>query len=268
MREILQAFRPGARVLLFLDYDGTLVPIRRTPEEAVLSASHRRFLERLARRTFVCVVSGRSLPDLRRRVGARGVAYIGNHGLEIRDGRVLWIHPDAERLRPVLGSALAAIRRETRGIPGLLVEDKGVTASVHYRLADPRRYPGLKETIEREVGKRGRRLKLTEGKKVIEIRPNVPWDKGRGVRELVRRRRFDAADVRAYIGDDRTDEDAFRALRRDDVTVAVGRGRPSGARFRLPDVDAVWNLLRALARMPRLRGPGTRGRPRRRTKAV
>lgn len=266
MREILQALMPETRFLLFLDYDGTLVPIRKTPDSALLSPARQRFLERLARRAFVCVVSGRSLADVRRLVAARGVAYIGNHGLEIRDRRLLWVHPAAARLRPVLASTLADIRRKTGGIPGVLVEDKGVTGSVHYRLAAARRYPELKEMIEKEIQKRGRRLKLTEGKKVFEIRPNIRWDKGRGVRELLRRRDFEAADVRVYIGDDRTDEDAFRALRRDDVSVLVGRKRPSLARFRLADVDAVWRFLKAVARLPQLRGSGAVKRLRRQPK--
>jgi trehalose-phosphatase len=249
MSEILEALRDAKRLLLFLDYDGTLVPIRKTPERAVLGPARRRFLERLAWRTFVCVVSGRSLADVRRLVEAKGVAYIGNHGLEISAGRRLWVHPAAAKLKPVLAAALADVRRATAGIPGVLVENKGLTGSVHYRLMPSRRYPELRQILAREIGKRRRDLKLTEGKKVFEVRPRVLWDKGKGVREVLRRCGFKPEAVRIYIGDDRTDEDAFRALRRRDVTVFVGRGKSTRARFRLRGVPEVWKFLRSVDRL-------------------
>jgi trehalose 6-phosphate phosphatase len=249
MREILEALRDAKRLLLFLDYDGTLVPIRKTPDRAVLGLARGRFLERLARRTFVCVVSGRSLTDVRRLVEARGVAYIGNHGLEISDGRGLWIHPTAGKLRPILAAALGDIRRATARIPGVLVENKGLTGSVHYRLTPARRYPELRDIVATEIGKKRRDLKLTEGKKVFEVRPQVLWDKGKGVREVLRRCGFKSEAVRVYIGDDRTDEDAFRILRRKDVTIFVGRGKPINARFRLRGVPEVWKFLESVDRL-------------------
>jgi trehalose 6-phosphate phosphatase len=246
MSGMLEAARGAGRLLLFLDYDGTLVRIRKTPEQAVLGPRRKRFLERLARRTFVCVVSGRSLGDVRRLAAARGVAYVGNHGLEIADGRWRWVHPEASRLKPVLAAALADVRRAARGFPGVFVENKGLTGSVHYRLMAARRYPELKRIVAGEIGKRGLDLKMTEGKKVFEVRPRVPWDKGKGVREILRRRGAKPPAVSVYIGDDRTDEDAFRVLGRRDITVLVGPRRPTLARFRLDGVPEVWRFLRAL----------------------
>jgi trehalose 6-phosphate phosphatase len=249
MSEMLEAARGAGRLLLFLDYDGTLVRIRKTPAQAVLGPRRRRFLERLARRAFVCVVSGRSLGDVRRLVAARGVAFVGNHGLEIADGRWRWVHPEASRLKPVLASTLADIRRAARGIPGVFVENKGLTGSIHYRLMAARRYPELKKIVRGEIGTRGPDLKMTEGKKVFEIRPRVLWDKGRGVREILRRRGATPPALCLYIGDDRTDEDAFRALGRRGITVLVGPKRPTLARFQLDGVPEVWEFLRFLERL-------------------
>jgi len=236
----------GRRIFLFLDYDGTLVPIKKAPELAVLPASRRHLLKRLSRSAFLCIVSGRSLADIQKMVSIKDIAYIGNHGLEISYRGRRWIHPEAKRIRPVLRSVLEKIRRKTGDWPGLLVEDKGLTGSIHYRrLATP--LPNeLRDQAEHEVRSRSRELILTEGKKVFEIRPNIPWDKGRGVRELLRWLDVKRPALRIYIGDDRTDEDAFRVLGRDDITILVGRRRDSFARSRLPDIAAVWKFLGAL----------------------
>jgi len=262
MSEFLPCLKGRRRVLLFLDYDGTLTPVRKTPELAVLSSSRRRLLERLNLNILVCIVSGRSLGDVRRLVSIRNIAYIGNHGLEMTYRNLRWTHPEAVRTRPVLRDALARIRQMTKPWPGLLVEDKGLTGSVHYRsLAAP--LPGeLRGLVEGEVLSRGGALKLTEGKKVFEIRPSMAWDKGKGVREFIRRLDIRGPVLRIYIGDDQTDEDAFRALTPGDITIRVGGRHDSLARHRLPNVAAVWKFLDDLVRMTTPPRPGSprRGR--------
>jgi len=125
--------RNGPCLLLFLDYDGTLVPIRKTPELARLHPSRRRLLARLAERQFVSLVSGRSLADLKKIVALEHVAYIANHGLEMSYKNRTWVHPRAEGTKSALRSALKRIRTETKDIQGVLVEDKGATASIHFR---------------------------------------------------------------------------------------------------------------------------------------
>ena len=246
MRDILQEIARGRRLLLFLDYDGTLVPIKKAPELAVLRSSRRRLLERLSQNIFVCIVSGRSLADIQKLTAIKDIAYIGNHGLEISCRGRGWIHPEAKRIKPVLKDVLERIRRKTGDWPGLLVEDKGLTGSVHYRRLAVPLPKKLREITEHEVRLRNRELKLTEGKKVFEIRPNIKWDKGKGVREFIRWLDIKQPALRVYIGDDQTDEDAFRALGRSDITILVGRRRDSHACSRLPDVAAVWKFLGAL----------------------
>jgi trehalose-phosphatase len=254
MKDILAEVDPGSKIALFLDYDGTLVPIRKTPEQAILAASRKHFLERLGRKAFVCVVSGRSLADIRKVAGISGISYIGNHGLEILHRGQRWTHPLAETVRPDLGEVLRSIRRETSAWPGILIEDKGLTGSIHYRLLPASLATELRRITKNGVSRRPRELRWTSGKKVFEIRPRVDWDKGRGVHELLRRLAMRPPATRIYIGDDQTDEDAFRALGRKDITIRVGRGGLSHARHRLRSVTGVWEFLEAL--LARLELPG------------
>lgn len=249
MRDILQEITRGTRIFLFLDYDGTLVSIKKAPELAVLRSSRRSLLERLSQNALVCIVSGRSLVDIQKLAAIKDIAYIGNHGLEISYRGRQWIHPEAKRIKPVLKNVLERIRRKTRDWPGLLVENKGLTGSIHYRRLAAPLPQKLRDITEQEVRLINRELKLTEGKKVFEIRPNIEWDKGKGVRELFRWLDIKQPALRIYIGDDQTDEDAFGALDRNDISILVGKRRDSHARSRLPDVVAVWKFLGALLPM-------------------
>lgn len=246
---MMDSFRKIAgkrRIFLFLDYDGTLVPIKSSPELAILRPSRRHTLERLSRRIPVCIVSGRALTDIRKMVGIKDIAYIGNHGLEMLCRGRRWVHPEAKMIRPLIKKTLDVIREKSGEWPGLLIEDKGLTGSIHYRRLTATLPKGLREIIENEVRSRSHKLKLTEGKKVFEIRPNIDWNKGEGVRELGHRLDARRRDLRIYIGDDQTDEDAFGVLGKDDLTILVGKKRSSLARSRLTDVNAVWKFLAAL----------------------
>lgn len=243
MREILRMITPGRRLFLFLDYDGTLVPIERTPDRAVLTHRKKRSLEALNERMFVCIVSGRSLADVRRRVGIDGLAYIGNHGLEARWGRRTWVHPLAKKRLPALGRLLRRIEARTERFPRLLVENKGVTGSVHFRRLDPALVSPLRKIVADEVRRKAGAFVVAEGKKVLEIRPNLDWDKGVGIQKLMNWLPRKKEALRIFIGDDRTDEDAFQALGGDSITIHVGHGRKTRARYRLPDVERVWEFL-------------------------
>jgi len=243
----VRALGTSPDLLVLLDYDGTLVGLRSRPELARLSARRRRLLEELGMTAVLALVTGRAPAEARRLVGLPSLAYIGNHGLEIAYGIRTWVHPEAEKARSDLASALNRIRFRGVGLKGVIVEDKGVTAGVHYRLLAPSDVGLLKGIVQEEIELRGGALRATFGKKVIEIRPNVDWDKGRGVLEFMRWL-GPAADRRLiYIGDDRTDEDAFRALRGIGTTVLVGAAAWSAAEFRLPGVNQVWSLLGELA---------------------
>ena len=232
---------------LFLDYDGTLTALAPRPEAARLSEAARQALEQ-ARRTpnvDTVIVSGRSLEDLQQMVGVPGLTYVGNHGFEIEGPGISYRHDGAARFRSTLDAVAAEL--EGLGIAGAWVERKGMTLSYHVREVPP----GQRRAAERraEAICRRRRLRVRGGKCVVDVRPPFEWHKGHAVLYvLVRRHGADwISKVRAlYIGDDVTDEDAFRSLRGIGRSIYVAQHPASGvsADFRLPDPDAVLQLLR------------------------
>lgn len=198
---------------LFTDVDGTISAIAPTPEAATLLPGVREVLER-AREVFdlVAAVSGRAAADAARMVGLEGILYIGNHGFERLERDEVRVVPEAEPFVGAIGAALdEAERALAPAWPGLRVERKGVTGSVHVRAtADPRRAEAAAlETMRRLAEPAG--LRVTRGKMVIELRPPVGMSKGVAVDQEIRAHGLRGA---LYLGDDRTDLDAFRALRR------------------------------------------------------
>lgn len=207
---------------LFTDIDGTISAIAPTPDAAVLLPQVSELLA-LARDTFnvVAAVSGRAAADAFRLVGLRGLMYIGNHGLErweFAGQRGSWetLHkstaPGVEPAVEAIHETLEVIAHTVAPrFPGLLIEPKGVTASIHVRqTGDPAAAErAVLNAIEQS--KAARALRVTQGKMVIELRPPVRIDKGVAVSEVIRQRDLRGA---IYIGDDRTDIDAFRTLRR------------------------------------------------------
>jgi trehalose-phosphatase len=213
--------RLGSReTILFLDFDGTLAPIADTPERASAPATVLYALGRLAEAATLAVVSGRSLSDLRERVGIDGIAYAGNHGAEILAGNGVIRAPGMESAAQSLPRLLERLRAGLAGIPGVLIEDKGITASVHYRLADPSREADVLRIIRDRARDFSRDFRITTGKKVCEVRPHAAWHKGHAVARIMELRGRGMVPV--YVGDDTTDEDAFRAIRGSGISVSVG----------------------------------------------
>jgi trehalose 6-phosphate phosphatase len=207
------AWKHTGRLVLLLDFDGTLAPIVDRPELAAMPEPTRRALERLMARpgVEVAVVSGRGLADVRERAAIPGIAYAGNHGMEIHGPGIDRIHPEAAAARPVLERAAAELGEALQGIPGAFVEDKVLTLSVHHRMT-PRDRVAEVHAIVRRVAEPLEGVHLTEGKEVLEVRPNVDWNKGKAVLFLLDQMRPPPQAPILYFGDDRTDEDAFRAL--------------------------------------------------------
>ncbi|OYT54642.1 MAG: trehalose-phosphatase [Candidatus Altiarchaeales archaeon ex4484_2] len=239
-------------VFVFLDYDGTLTPIVDKPENAVLSAESMRVLRRLRDKYCVGIVSGRSLEDVRSLVGVSGIYYAGNHGLEVSGPKINSKALGFERFRPVIREICSNLKSSLGDVDGVLVEDKGLTASIHYRLVSERDRGRVEGDFWNLVGGYvdSGDVKVTSGKMVFEIRPSVDWDKGRAVKWVV-----DSAgggdSLIVYFGDDRTDEDVFRRLGEGDVGVLVSEdeGIESGAGYFLRDVDEVIEFLSVLSRL-------------------
>jgi trehalose-phosphatase len=244
--EAIRAAAGGRRLALFLDYDGTLTPIVGRPEAAVLGEDMREVLRRLAARHAVAIVSGRDLEDVRRRVGLEDVHYAGCHGFEIAGPRGNRVHGAAAAAAPQLAAAADQVAHDIRGLPGVQLERKRFTLAVHYRRARDADVPAVRAAVARAQAHHPA-LRITSGKKVFELQPDVDWDKGRAVLWLIQTLVLQDA-LPVYIGDDVTDEDAFRALAQRGVGVAVQEtAQPTAADYTLRDPGEVRALLASLA---------------------
>ncbi len=262
---VLDARRARGLVAVF-DLDGTLAPIAPTPDAARVAPATRRALRRLVQRadTGVGIVSGRPLAELERLIGRGGLWLAGLHGAVRRAPgeavRQLWSR-DVQEAGARLARALAT---SLDGVAGVLIEPKGPVVAVHTRAASPAGRARVRNVVSalRPAG-----WTLLEGRRVVELRPEGLPTKADAV-QWIAAQRPDAAVL--YVGDDATDEDAFRALRRGDFAVAVDasgaraeRGPAAGAthaNFALGGTEAVRALLEELA--PAVRG-GSREGPRR-----
>ena len=215
----------GSPLAVMLDIDGTLAPIAPRPEDAIVPAATRDTLRQLIALpgTTVALVSGRSAEDAWRVAGLAGAWVVGNHGLELRDpdGRVT-TPQEVLPYEKVIAEAVRSLRSIERTVAGAIVENKRWGLSIHYRQVEPDASPALIERsreVARELG-----LRATEGKKIIEVRPPVDINKGTATTALAERvgALRDGASV-MYAGDDRTDEDAFRALRTRDPRAVTAR---------------------------------------------
>ena len=236
-------------VAIFSDFDGTLAPIVPHPNQARLPTAARRALRGLARKPRVAlgVVSGRSLADLRPRVGLRGIWYVASHGEE-RAG------PDGKphrrtsaRLRRRIQGLCRELRARLSHWLGVYVECKTVSVAVHYRNAAPDAAASARRAVQSIVRKRARGFRVLEGKKVREILPPGRASKGRAVFEVLAKmaRKRDRYPL-LYLGDDVTDETVFQRLRQSDIGIHVGGGTRTRARYRL---DSPAEAARFLARL-------------------
>jgi trehalose 6-phosphate phosphatase len=219
----------AGHLLLGLDFDGTLAAIVPRPADAALLEGALPILQRLAARpdTTVAVITGRGIPDVRRRTGLQDIHYAGNHGLELEGPHIRWVHPGAEAER----STLKRVRRELDALqhewPDVIIEDKSVSLSVHFRTVEDRAAgEKIVARVHELAGRVPGRIRLMGGRRVVEIRPDVEWDKGSALTKLRETLGLMHAPA-VFIGDDVTDEDAFRALdtASGDVGIVVGRQR-------------------------------------------
>jgi trehalose-phosphatase len=247
MEEIKRGLN-GQQPALFLDYDGTLTPIVPRPEDAVLGQDMRALLQALASLCTVAVVSGRDRADVEKLVGLENLVYAGSHGFDISGPRGLHFeHEGGRQTLPELDQAETALRERLAAVSGVQVERKRFAIAVHYRNAADNDLPFIQKTVK-EVSRGLEGLKTSPGKKIIELKPNLAWDKGQALLWLLDRLGLKEARVLPlYLGDDLTDEDALRVLAGRGIGILVGdHGHPTSARFRLQDVEEVKQFLRDL----------------------
>jgi alpha,alpha-trehalase len=248
MEEIERRLR-GRRPAVFLDYDGTLTPIVQRPEDARISKEMRQAVEALAARCPVAIVSGRDLQDVRQLAGIEEIFYAGSHGFDIAGpaGRRMEFQQGTDYL-PALERAEKALHERLDGIEGCQVERKKFAIAVHFRRVAGERVPEVEQAVEEVLG-RSEGLRRTGGKMILELRPDIDWDKGKALRWLLERLGLDRDDVLPlYLGDDLTDEDALRELRGRGLGILVrDEERPTAATYALEDPEDVGNFLRRLA---------------------
>jgi alpha,alpha-trehalase len=246
LKHVQEIARRTDRPAIFLDYDGTLTPIVSHPEKALLSDSMRQTLQELVLQAPVAILSGRDLDDVRQRVNIGAIVYAGSHGFDIAGSRGLRKQV-ATQFLPELDIADKELGKQLAGIPGAHVERKRFSIAAHYRNVNESDVHKVERAVS-EVAARHRQLRKMDGKKVYELLPDIDWDKGKAVLWLLETLGLERAKVRPiYIGDDRTDEDAFRALGQRGVGILVSeQPRPTAASYSLKDPTEVERFLREL----------------------
>jgi alpha,alpha-trehalase len=238
--------RRNRQVALFLDFDGTLTPIVSRPEQAVLSDSVRQLLRLMADQVPVAIFTGRDLDDIRRRVDIDGIVYAGSHGFDIAGPRGLRKEVATEFL-PVLDLAETELKTKLAGVSGAQLERKRFSVAAHYRNVSESDAVKVKQAVD-QVLAHHHELRRMENKKVYELLPGTDWDKGKAViwiLDLLGRNRDQLCPL--YIGDDVTDEDAFRAIEQNGVGIVVTEEpRSTAAHYALKDPPEVEKFLRAL----------------------
>ena len=216
------------RVLLIFDYDGTLTPILARPELALLPEGARQCLIELAvkQRFVVGVVSGRALAELKEVVAIPGLVYAGNHGLEMSGLGMDFVHPEAFRFIETITKLANELEQELKNVPRLLIQDKKLTLSVHLRNT-PDCYAGIVDravTSVVEPYSSAGWIKITRGKKVIEVRPNIDWGKGEAIEKI--RQECGDDSFTMFFGDDQTDEGGFAVVQNaSGIAVYIGPTR-------------------------------------------
>ncbi|XP_030541496.1 probable trehalose-phosphate phosphatase 4 isoform X2 [Rhodamnia argentea] len=215
----------GKKIVMFLDYDGTLSPIVEDPDRAFMSQEMREAVKDTATFFPTAIVSGRCRDKVYSFVQLTELYYAGSHGMDIKgpprscsngnkDGDLVLCQPASEFL-PMIDEVYKTLVESTKSIPGARVETNKFCLSVHFRCVDEKSWDALAEQVKLVLSGYPK-LKLTSGRKVLEIRPTIEWDKGKALEFLLEALGFAASDddvLPIYIGDDRTDEDAFKVLR-------------------------------------------------------
>jgi len=245
-----EAFSGEKKLVFFLDYDGTLTPIVDRPGLAVIPEEMRRTVARLAQAHTVAVVSGRMREDVEKLVGVKDIFFAGSHGMDIAGPGLSLLEPRVKETAPLIEKVIAVLSKDLGGIEGILIEKKKISVAVHYRLLKDEGRLAEIEARVRQIVEEHKALRLMHGKKVFEVLPDVPWDKGQAVRWILQALKLSWEDASViYIGDDVTDENAFRVLRTRGTGVLVSQ-KPlaSCAHFRVASPDDVRRIFEKVIR--------------------
>lgn len=241
--EVDAKIQSASRVALFLDFDGTLAAIVPDPAQAQLSEAVREALQRVVERDSITttIISGRAVEDLYVRIRVDNIIYSGNHGLEIFGRGLRFVEPEADSRRDHLRRLTELLNGRLRQVEGVLVEDKGLTTSIHFRQANERDVPVIEQAVRASVATAGAWFRLNTGREVFEIVPRSGWHKGAAVKWILKSLNEEGS-LPIYIGDDNSDEDAFAVLP-DGVTIRVGGHSATCAQYGVPGPAEVYRFL-------------------------
>lgn len=230
-------------LLLCLDFDGSIAPLAEDPAEVEIPPKARQAIAALASSDAVrvAIISGRERNDLKLRVGLAGLVYAGNHGLEISGPGLLFVEPTAAGCCDAITTLAEKLSAKLSSVPGVMVENKGLTLTVHFRQAEPDAFEEVRRAVHTTLAASDHPFHLTSGNKVFDVRPRVDWDKGHAI-YWIKENAGLTAPLTIYIGDDVTDEDAFKVLR-EDVTVKVGPPDETLAQYFVEGPDEVLAFL-------------------------
>lgn len=264
--QIIEASK-GKQIVMFLDYDGTLSPIVDDPDQAFMSKAMRKTVRKLARCFPTAIVSGRCRDKVYSFVKLAELYYAGSHGMDIegpakgskyKKGSHRILFQPASEFLPMMDEVYKQLVEKTSSTPRAKVENNKFCVSVHFRCVDEKKWNELAQQV-RSVLKQYPKLRLTQGRKVLEIRPTIKWDKGKALEFLLESLGFaNCTDVfPVYIGDDRSDEDAFKILREkgQGFGILVSKfPKETSASYSLQEPDEVMDFLQRLVEWKR---PGT-----------
>ncbi|NCO68371.1 MAG: trehalose-phosphatase [Nitrospirae bacterium CG_4_10_14_0_8_um_filter_41_23] len=263
-KNLSDLIKPDQKIALFLDFDGTLVPIQKDPAQCFLMPEIKKQLRSLANSEgcYVSILSGRKLSDIRKRIGIPCIYYGGNHGIDIAGPGMRYTHPKASSTRPTILKIKHLLEKEIVDIKGTWLEDKKFTLTLHFRAVKKGDISSVKKAFYKTVARfieetnilhsntKGRKnnppipplvkggkggfsnkklLIVIKGKKVLELVPNISWDKGKAALLILKAIKDKCFPV--YVGDDQTDENAFSVLSEEGITIRVGKSMKTLAKF-------------------------------------
>jgi trehalose 6-phosphate phosphatase len=250
----IEAALANRPIFLFLDYDGTVTPIRKKPALGRISKHSKKLIVELSKspRCRLAIISGRSLKDVRKMAGVSGIIYGGNHGLEMQGPRIRFQSPVSKKHKAILRQLHRRLVEKLSPVKGVLIQDKGLSLSVHYRLVAAKDRPLVKTVFRQTTSAyvERNRILVKPGKMVLEAFPPVEWNKGKAVQWLLQNSAVkNTRIVPIYIGDDVSDEDAFGILKNRGLSIYVGKPGKSCARYYVKNIDEVHDFLSLIAKL-------------------
>lgn len=277
--EQITNFAKGKKIALFLDYDGTLSPIVDNPDNAFMTDAMRTAVKNVAKYFPTAIISGRSRDKVFEFIGLTELYYAGSHGMDIlgpvkesgsggdhpncirstdKQGKEVNLFQPASEFLPMIDEVFSSLVENTKDIKGSNVENNKFCVSVHYRNVDEKSWPLIAQIVH-DVLKDFPRLRLTLGRKVLEVRPVIDWNKGKAVEFLLESLDLSDRDdvLPIYVGDDRTDEDAFKVLREGNRGYGIlvsSVPKETNASYSLRDPSEVMDFLKSLVRWKEAKG--------------